>query len=104
MVPITVGSVPPTPTLSAPADGTTIPPGQTVTFRGSATDAEDGALPASALRRTVLLHHNKHVHTHVGETGAEGSFVAEDHGPVGTFRYEVILPPRTAVGSSPAPA
>ena len=66
-------------------------PGQTVSYRGSATDPEDGALRASALKWTVLLHHNTHVHTFVGGTGAQGSFVAEDHGPIGTFSYEIIL-------------
>jgi glucose/arabinose dehydrogenase/fibronectin type 3 domain-containing protein len=96
-VQITVGSVPPTPSISAPADGTSVLPGQTVNYQGSATDPEDGALPASALRWTVLLHHNTHVHTFVGGSGAQGSFVAEDHGPIGTFSYEIIL---TATDSS----
>ena len=54
-------------------------------------------LPASALSWTVLLHHNTHVHTFVGGTGSQGSFVAENHGPIGTFSYEIIL---TATDSS----
>ena len=33
-------------------------PGQTITYRGSATDPEDGTLPGAALQWTVLLHHN----------------------------------------------
>src|SRR5882672_5124992 len=37
-VSITVGSSPPVPTITAPASGTNIMPGQTVTFQGSATD------------------------------------------------------------------
>ena len=45
----------------------------------------------------MLLHHNTHVHTFVGGTGSQGSFVAEDHGPIGTFSYEIIL---TATDSS----
>jgi glucose/arabinose dehydrogenase/PKD repeat protein len=97
VAPVTVGSVPPAPTILAPADGTTVLPGQTIDFRGSASDPEDGAVPASRLSWTVLLHHNTHVHTHVGGTGAEGSFVVENHGPVGTFSYEIIL---TATDSS----
>ena len=72
-------------------------PGQTITYSGSATDPEDGALPASSLQWTVLLHHNTHVHTFVGGTGTQGSFVAENHGPIGTFFYEIIL---TATDSS----
>ena len=45
----------------------------------------------------MLLHHNTHVHTFVGGTGTSGSFVAENHGPIGTFSYEIIL---TATDSS----
>ena len=37
------------------------------------------------------------MHTFVGGTGTQGSFVAENHGPVGTFSYEIIL---TATDSS----
>jgi glucose/arabinose dehydrogenase len=96
-VTVTVGSMPPTPSISAPAENTGVYPGQTVVFQGTATDPDEGALPASALSWTVLLHHNTHVHTFVGGSGYQGSFVAEDHGPIGTFSYEVIL---TATDSS----
>ncbi len=96
-VPITVGSVPPVPTIVTPTDGTPALPGQTVQYSGSATDPEDGPIAPSALTWTVLLHHNTHVHTHVGDVGASGSFVPENHGPIGTFSYEVIL---TATDSS----
>ena len=95
--PVTVGSAPPTPTILAPADGTTVLPGQTITYRGSATDPEDGALGPAALKWTVLLHHNTHVHTFVGGTGDQGSFMAEDHGDIGSFSYEIML---TATDSS----
>jgi glucose/arabinose dehydrogenase/chitodextrinase len=96
-VTITVGSTPPTPTIAQPADGTPVEPGQTVTFQGSASDPEDGQVPASALSWTVLLHHNSHVHTFVGGTGASGSFVVENHGAIGMYSYEIIL---TATDSS----
>ena len=95
--PVTVGSAPPTPTILAPADGMTVLPGQTITYRGSATDPEDGALGPAALKWTVLLHHNTHVHTFVGGTGDQGSFMAEDHGDIGSFSYEIML---TATDSS----
>ncbi|GAB3257234.1 fibronectin type III domain-containing protein [Nocardioides dilutus] len=97
-VDVTVGSVPPTPTISAPTDGTTVLPGQTINYQGSATDLEDGPLPASALTWTVLLHHNTHVHTFVAGAGDQGSFVAEDHGSVGTFSYEIILEATDSTG------
>ncbi|HET9119245.1 MAG TPA: PQQ-dependent sugar dehydrogenase, partial [Solirubrobacterales bacterium] len=96
-VSVTVGSKPPTPTITAPVNGTTVFPGQTVTYRGSATDPDDGTLGPSALTWTVLLHHNTHVHTFVGGTGDQGSFMAQDHGDIGTFGYEIIL---TATDSS----
>ncbi|MBX3399933.1 MAG: PQQ-dependent sugar dehydrogenase [Gemmataceae bacterium] len=38
----------PVPTITLPADGTTFFAGETIVFAGSATDAEDGVLPASA--------------------------------------------------------
>jgi glucose/arabinose dehydrogenase/fibronectin type 3 domain-containing protein len=95
--PVTIGSVPPTPTIDLPADGTSVRPGQTINYHGSATDPEDGNLTGIALQWTVLLHHNTHVHTFVGDSGSSGSFVAENHGPIGTFSYEVIL---TATDSS----
>jgi glucose/arabinose dehydrogenase len=40
---------PPTPTILTPTVGTTFFAGQTVSFSGGATDAEDGTLPAAAL-------------------------------------------------------
>ena len=82
---MTVGSVPPTPTITAPATAPPCSPGQTITFRGSATDPEDGALAAVGAEWTVLLHHNSHVHTFVPAPATQGSFVAEDHGLIGTF-------------------
>ena len=94
---VTVGSTPPTPTILAPANNVMVQPGQTVNYQGSATDPDDGAIPASALTWTILLHHNAHIHTSVGGTGAQGSFVVQDHGPIGTFSYEIIL---TATDSS----
>jgi glucose/arabinose dehydrogenase len=97
VAPVTVGSVPPTPTIHLPATGTPARPGETIAYSGSATDAEDGSLPASSLQWTVLLHHNTHVHTFVGSRGAQGTFMAEDHGSTGTFFYEVVL---TATDSS----
>ena len=90
-VKITVGSVPPSPVISAPADWSTTAPGDVVHYHGYATDPEDGTLPPDSLRWTVLLHHDTHVHP-AGETiGSDGSFVVEDHGTIGTFWYEILL-------------
>src|SRR6185312_15797201 len=67
---VTVGSTPPIPTIVTPANNTMVQPGQTVSYQGSATDPDNGVLPASALTWTILLHHNAHVHTFIGATGA----------------------------------
>ena len=49
-VTITVGNTPPTATITTPAAGTTWKVGDVIKFTGSATDAQDGTLPASALK------------------------------------------------------
>ena len=96
-VPITVGSVPPVPVITAPPNGVGVQPGAVVNYQGSATDPDQGPLPATALLWTVLLHHNTHVHTVVGGTGASGSFVAQEHGP-GNYSYEIVLTATDASG------
>ncbi len=45
-----------------PADATLYEGGQTLTFSGSATDAEDGALPQSALTWKINFFHEQHFH------------------------------------------
>lgn len=94
---VTVGSLPPTPVILSPADGTEVLPGQTIQYSGAATDPDEGSLPASALRWDVLLHHNEHVHAFTGGTGATGSFVTEFHG-AGTYAYELRLTATDASG------
>jgi PKD repeat protein len=80
---ITVGNTAPTATINAPPAGTTWRVGDVITFGGSATDAQDGALPASALTWQLNLQHcPSNCHTHpiqdfVGTAG--GSFTAPDH-------------------------
>jgi glucose/arabinose dehydrogenase len=82
-VTITVGNTAPTATISAPAAGTTWRVGDVVGFSGSATDPQDGPLPASALSWELILHHcpsNCHTHTVQSFSGvASGSFTAPDH-------------------------
>jgi PKD repeat protein len=96
-VSVTVGSTPPVPTILAPVEGMAVGVGQTVVYEGSATDAEEGPLGSEALRWTVLLHHNEHVHTVAETTGERGQFVVEDHG-AGRFGYEVVLTARDESG------
>jgi len=80
-------NTPPTATIATPVPGTTWRVGDTIAFSGSATDAEDGPLPASALSWHLILHHcnpddptSCHTHSLQTFTGvANGSFAAPDH-------------------------
>jgi PKD repeat protein len=82
-VTITVGNSPPTATINSPTAGTTWKVGDVISFSGSATDVQDGTLPASALSWQLILQHcpsNCHSHTLQTFPGvASGSFVAPDH-------------------------
>jgi PKD repeat protein len=82
-VTITVGNTPPTATITTPAAGTTWKVGDVISFSGSATDPQQGALPPSALTWDLILHHcpsNCHTHTVQSFAGvASGSFTAPDH-------------------------
>jgi glucose/arabinose dehydrogenase len=77
------GDRPPVPTIAAPAAGTTWKVGDRISFAGSASDPEDGALPGSALSWELILHHcpsNCHTHPIQSWAGAAGgSFTAPDH-------------------------
>jgi hypothetical protein len=66
----------PTPTINAPAAATTFYGGQTITYGGSATDAQDGTLPASKLSWTIEYITGGVVRPFDTRTGvAGGSFV-----------------------------
>ncbi len=97
---ISVGNVP-FPSIHAPAPGTTYRAGDTISFSGSARDADDGSLPSSALTWRVLLVHGSHVHPFVGPLSgiASGSFTVPvaGHPPEGTH-YEVVLEAKDSSG------
>jgi Concanavalin A-like lectin/glucanases superfamily len=79
----TIVNNPPTASIAAPSAATTWKVGDLITFSGSASDPEQGTLPASALSWTLILHHcpsNCHTHTVQSWSGvASGSFNAPDH-------------------------
>jgi PKD repeat protein len=60
------GNTPPVASIQAPTVGATFAVGQSVTLTGSATDAQDGALPPSRLSWSVILHHDTHTHPFLG--------------------------------------
>ncbi|HEV7884616.1 MAG TPA: PQQ-dependent sugar dehydrogenase [Solirubrobacteraceae bacterium] len=82
-VPVDVGNRAPVAAITSPAAGTTWKVGDTITFAGSATDPEQGTLPASALSWSLVLQHcpsNCHTHPLQSYPGvAGGSFATPDH-------------------------
>jgi hypothetical protein len=78
-----VGNTAPTAVINAPPAGTTWKVGDVINFSGSATDAQDGTLPASALSWDLIMHHcpsTCHEHPLRSFDGvASGSFVTPDH-------------------------
>jgi uncharacterized repeat protein (TIGR01451 family) len=74
---------PPTATITAPSPSLTWKVGDTISFAGTATDSEDGALAASALSWTLAMEHcPSNCHEHIVQTWsgvASGSFTAPDH-------------------------
>jgi glucose/arabinose dehydrogenase len=85
--PITItvgaGNTPPTPVIDTPTSSLTWAVGDTISFSGHATDAQDGTLPASALTWELIINHcTTGCHTHLVETRAgvaSGSFAAPGH-------------------------
>ncbi|HEX7185936.1 MAG TPA: hypothetical protein VF756_29195, partial [Thermoanaerobaculia bacterium] len=68
---------PPSPAIASPAPGATFGVGDTITLAGSATDAEDGALPGQALSWTVVVRHGDHSHPLLGPvSGGTATFTA----------------------------
>jgi glucose/arabinose dehydrogenase/PKD repeat protein len=64
---IGAGNQPPVPVILTPAASALFAVGDEIRLRGNASDPDDGALPASALSWTVLLHHNNdHTHPYFG--------------------------------------
>ena len=83
-VPITVGNRGPTATISAPASTLRYKVGDVINFAGSATDPEDGAIPAARLSWQITIQHCPggvcHTHVLLNTTGSSGSFTVPDHG------------------------
>nr|CEL18799.1 Chitinase [Kibdelosporangium sp. MJ126-NF4]CTQ96348.1 Chitinase (EC 3.2.1.14) [Kibdelosporangium sp. MJ126-NF4] len=80
---IFAGTTPPNVTINTPVTAWAV--ADTISFTGTALDAEEGALPASALNWQVVLHHcptidNCHQHQLTSFPGVSGaSFPAPDH-------------------------
>lgn len=63
-------------TITAPLAGTVYAAGDIIQFAGTASDPEDGAVPASAFSWTILFHHDIHTHPFLGPINGvtSGSF------------------------------
>ena len=74
---------PPVARIDSPQSALTWRVGDVINFSGSATDPQQGTLPASALSWSLILHHcPSSCHTHPLQTFqgvASGSFTAPDH-------------------------
>jgi glucose/arabinose dehydrogenase len=91
----------PTGTITAPANGTSYRGGQVFTFAGTASDPEDGALPASAFTWRVDFHHDDHSHPHLAPTSGvtTGSFTIATRGETSAnVFYRLILTVRDSSG------
>ena len=101
---VSVGNTAPRVAISAPLPTARFRVGQSVTVTGSATDPEDGPLPADALSFTVLLHHEQHTHPFLGPiTGASVSFTypaPEDLAAARTSYLEVRVTATDRFGAS----
>jgi glucose/arabinose dehydrogenase len=92
---------PPNPQITKPAAGALYSGGQTIQYAGTATDPEQGALPASAFTWQIDLHHADHIHPAMPPTsGAKsGSFVVPTTGHTeSNVFYRVLLTVRDAQG------
>jgi glucose/arabinose dehydrogenase len=100
---IRVGT-PPTPTILTPATGTLFRAGDVITYSGSATDAEDGQLPASTFSWTIHFHHDSHIHPGGGPftntTSGTLPIPTSGHSFEGATSYEIVLTGTDSTGLS----
>ncbi len=101
VVTVSVGT-PPQGNITSPINGRIFRAGDVIGFSATATDLEDGALPASAYTWTILFHHDSHVHPTLGPVSGltSGTFAipTSGHDFSGNTRYEIILTVRDSTG------
>jgi glucose/arabinose dehydrogenase len=93
----------PVPTITQPAAGTLYNGGSVINFAGTASDPEDGTLPATAFTWRVDFHHADHSHPHVQPTtgATSGSFTAATTGHTETnVWYRIVLTVRDSAGAT----
>lgn len=93
----------PVPTLLTPTATYLYTAGTDLAFSGSATDAEDGNLPASALQWEIVFHHNTHTHPAMPITSGinAGVYRIANEGEISdNVWYRVYLTATDSKGSS----
>jgi glucose/arabinose dehydrogenase len=91
----------PVATITQPVAGALYSGGQTITFAGTGTDAEDGSLPATAFTWEVVFHHDTHTHPFMQPTSGitGGSFVIPATGETAAnVWYRIHLTVRDSAG------
>jgi glucose/arabinose dehydrogenase len=96
-------NLPPLPVIVSPTEGTEYIAGTTLNFSGSATDPEDGVLPASAFTWEINFHHATHTHPALPPTSGitSGSYaLSANHDPASDVWYRIYLTVTDAAGQS----
>src|SRR5436190_889980 len=92
---------PPVGHILTPVQGTTYFGGMVVNYSGSASDYEDGDLPASAFTWQVDFHHDTHIHPFIAATTGSktGTFTIPTRGETSSnVWYRIILKVKDSVG------
>jgi glucose/arabinose dehydrogenase len=100
---VTAANTAPVPTIIAPAAGLTYRAGQTYSFAGGATDAEDGTVATSGLSWRIDFHHDIHTHPFFPDTSgiSGGDFVIPTTGEVAAnVFYRIYLTATDSGGAS----
>jgi glucose/arabinose dehydrogenase len=116
-------NTPPSPVIVVPTVGFTFNAGQTITFSGTATDAQDGTMGAASFSWRIDLHHETHAHPAMAPTSGvtTGTFAipntgetsdniwyriyltVTDSGGLSTTVYREIYPNKTTLILTTAP-
>lgn len=81
-VTINVSNTPPTAAIGSPSSSLTWAVGDTISFSGTGTDAQDGTIPGSRMSWKLIMHHcpgTCHEHEITTFAGTGGSFAPPDH-------------------------
>jgi hypothetical protein len=92
---------PPVGHILTPSQGTTYFGGMVVNYSGSASDYEDGDLPASAFTWQVDFHHDTHLHPFIAATTGSktGTFTIPTRGETSSnVYYRIILKVKDSAG------